>query len=105
MTKKIVCELILVFLLIGCAENKGREIVDRSGRIVTINNSINRIISTAPSNTEIIADLGMAHKLVAIDRHSANVSGIPDGLVLLDFFYPDAEVILYLSPDIIIASG
>ena len=105
MTKKFSFGLILVFLLTGCAENKGREIVDRSGRTVTINNSINRIVSTAPSNTEIIADLGMAHKLVAIDRHSANVSGIPAGLVMLDFFYPDAEVILNLSPDIIIASG
>jgi iron complex transport system substrate-binding protein len=47
----------------------------------------------------------MAHKLVAIDRHSANVTGIPDGLPLLDFFYPDAEAIINFSPDIIIASG
>jgi iron complex transport system substrate-binding protein len=62
-------------------------------------------VSTAPSNTEIITDLGMAHKLVAIDIHSANVAGIPDGLPLLDFFYPDAEVIINLEPDIIIASG
>jgi iron complex transport system substrate-binding protein len=62
-------------------------------------------VSTAPSNTEIITDLGMAHKLVAIDRHSANVTGIPNGLPLLDFFYPDAEVIINLEPDLIIASG
>jgi iron complex transport system substrate-binding protein len=47
----------------------------------------------------------MAFKLVAIDRHSANVTGIPAGLPLLDFFYPDAEVIINLEPDIIIASG
>jgi iron complex transport system substrate-binding protein len=72
---------------------------------VTIKNQINRVVSTAPSNTEIITDLGMAHKLVAIDIHSANVTGIPDGLPLLDFFYPDAEVIINLEPDIIIASG
>jgi ABC-type Fe3+-hydroxamate transport system, periplasmic component len=47
----------------------------------------------------------MAYKLVAIDIHSANVTGIPQGLPLLDFFYPDAEVIINLEPDIIIASG
>jgi iron complex transport system substrate-binding protein len=47
----------------------------------------------------------MAHNLVAIDIHSANVGGIPDGLTQLDFFYPDAEVIINLEPDIIIASG
>jgi iron complex transport system substrate-binding protein len=82
-----------------------------SGRTVQTSGNINRIISTAPSNTEIIADLGLAHKLVAIDKHSAGIlapegcSQIPAGLPLLDFFYPDAEVIINLKPDIIIASG
>ncbi|WP_461255844.1 ABC transporter substrate-binding protein [Treponema sp. R80B11-R83G3] len=97
--------IILIFLFLGCTANKGREIIDRSGRTVTIKNQINRVVSTAPSNTEIITDLGQAHKLVAIDRHSANVAGISEGLPQLDFFYPDAEVIIKLSPDIIIASG
>jgi iron complex transport system substrate-binding protein len=97
--------LILLILVLGCSASKGREITDRSGRTVTIKNQINRIVSTAPSNTEIITDLGQAHKLVAIDRHSVNVTGIPEGLPQLDFFYPDAEVIIKLEPDIIIASG
>jgi iron complex transport system substrate-binding protein len=98
--------MILIFLLLSsCNANKGREIIDRSGRTVIVKYTINRIVSTAPSNTEIITDLGQAHKLVAIDRHSANVTGIPGGLPQLDFFYPDAEVIINLEPDIIIASG
>jgi iron complex transport system substrate-binding protein len=89
----------------NCNANKDREITDRSGRTVTVKTQINRIVSTAPSNTEIITDLGMAHKLVAIDVHSANIAGIPSGLPLLDFFNPDAEVLINLNPDIIIASG
>jgi iron complex transport system substrate-binding protein len=97
--------MILLLFLSGCSASKGREIIDRSGRTVIVKNTINRIVSTAPSNTEIITDLGQAHKLVAIDRHSANVTGIPDNLPQLDFFYPDAEVIINLEPDIIIASG
>jgi len=97
--------LLIILFLSGCSANKGKEIVDRAGRTVVINYPINRIVSTAPSNTEIITDLGMAHKLVAIDRHSANVIGIPAGLPLLDFFHPDAEAIINLTPDIIIASG
>jgi len=96
---------LILILFSGCSANKGKEIIDRSGRQVKINAPINRIVSTAPSNTEIITDLGMAHKLVAIDRHSANVAGIPEGLPQLDFFYPDAEVIINLEPDIIIANG
>jgi len=97
--------ILILFLISSCSANKDREITDRSGRTVTIKNQINRIVSTAPSNTEIITDLGQAHKLIAIDRHSANVVGIPEGLPQLDFFYPDAEAIINLEPDIIIASG
>jgi iron complex transport system substrate-binding protein len=102
-TKLTIICLTIILLTSGCI--KGREITDRSGRTVTIKNQITRIVSTAPSNTEIITDLGMAQLLVAIDRHSVNVTGIPAGLPLLDFFYPDAEVIINLEPDIIIASG
>jgi iron complex transport system substrate-binding protein len=104
----VYCFLIIatvIFTITACNADKGREITDRSGRQVVINGPINRVVSTAPSNTEIITDLGQAHKLVAIDIHSANVTGIPDGLPLLDFFYPDAEVIINLEPDIIIANG
>ena len=98
--------LVAVFLMCsGCLKKNGREILDRSGRTVTVNGKINRIISTAPSNTEIIADLGLAYKLVAVDRYSSNVCEYTGGLPLLDFFYPDAELIITLKPDIIIASG
>ena len=105
---KIINVVVISFVMLlsaGCNADKGREIIDRAGLTVTIKGPINRIISTAPSNTEIIADIGQAHKLVAIDVHSANVSGIPPNLPLLDFFHPDAEAIINLAPDLIIASG
>jgi len=105
LVKKVLIIAAVFFFIVGCAEKGGREIIDRSGRTVKINGPVNRVVSTAPSNTEIITDLGQARKLVAIDRHSANVAGIPDGLPQLDFFYPDAEVIIKLEPDIIIANG
>jgi len=95
----------LFSLVSGCSASDSRKVTDRSGRAVTIKTQINRIVSTAPSNTEIITDLGQAHRLVAIDVHSVNVMGIPEGLLQLDFFYPDAEAIINLEPDIIIASG
>jgi len=103
--KLTIIVLMLALSIFGCKAEKGKEITDRSGRTVVIKGEINRIVSTAPSNTEIIADLGQAHKLIAIDIHSANIAGIPSGLPLLDFFRPDAEVIIKLEPDIIIASG
>ena len=83
----------------------GREITDRSGRRVVITGPINRVVSTAPSNTEIIIDLGLADKLIAVDKYSADVTGLPSGITQIDFSYPDAEAILGLKPDIIIANG
>lgn len=89
----------------ACAKNTGRTLPDRGGGMVTISGPVNRIISTAPSNTEIIVDLGLADKLVAIDRWSVDVAGVPGGIPTLDFFYPDAEVIVGLEPDLILANG
>jgi iron complex transport system substrate-binding protein len=66
--------------------------------------SLRRIISTAPSNTEIIAGLGLADRLIATDPYSKDIAGVPDGITRIDFFYPDAEAIIKLSPDIIITN-
>ncbi|MDR2865662.1 MAG: ABC transporter substrate-binding protein [Spirochaetaceae bacterium] len=66
---------------------------------------IERIISLAPSNTEIIVDLGLADKLIACDRYSKNIEGIAQELPEIDPFYPDIEAIIGLSPDIVIVSG
>jgi iron complex transport system substrate-binding protein len=62
-----------------------------------------RIISWTPSNTEIIAGLGLAGRIVAADRWSKQVEGVDSGVSEVDFFYPDAEAILHLEPDIIIS--
>jgi iron complex transport system substrate-binding protein len=65
---------------------------------------IQRIISAAPSNTEIIVGLGLADKLIAIDPYSKDIAGIPTGLPAVDLFYPDTEAIIAMKPDIIIAN-
>jgi iron complex transport system substrate-binding protein len=64
-----------------------------------------RIISTAPSNTEIIAALGFADRIIAMDKYSAGAEGVTGSPVLIDFAYPDGEVILGLEPDIVFAAG
>ncbi|MDR3275935.1 MAG: ABC transporter substrate-binding protein [Treponema sp.] len=63
-----------------------------------------RIISTAPSSTEIILSLGFAGSLIAVDPYSAALAGLPDGLALIDFAAPDAEAIIGLEPDLIVSS-
>jgi iron complex transport system substrate-binding protein len=102
----VLVTFIFIALFISC--NRGNEqpkIIDRAGHIVALPEKIERIISVSPSNTEIIAALGLAGKLVATDPHSKDIDGIDKNLPDINFFYPDAEAIIALSPDVIIANG
>jgi iron complex transport system substrate-binding protein len=63
-----------------------------------------RIVSTAPSNTEIVADLGLGDRIIAADKYSLGLPGISPATQEIDFFYPDPEALVNLEPDIVIAS-
>ncbi|MDR2313579.1 MAG: ABC transporter substrate-binding protein [Spirochaetaceae bacterium] len=81
-----------------------RHFTDPSGGVFTLAGIPERIISSAPSNTEIVIDLGLGKKLIAVDAYSAGLEGLADNLPLIDFAYPDAEAIIALRPDLILAS-
>ena len=49
--------------------------------------------------------LGLGDKLVAIDKYSTDIEGVNTELPQIDFSNPDAETIIGLEPDIVIASG
>ena len=94
-----------IFVLSGCSSQTDRMVTDREGREVNIPTKIEKIISTAPSNTEVLMALGLGDKLVAIDKYSTDIEGINTELPQIDFLNPDAETIIGLEPDIVIASG
>lgn len=107
-TKKVLL-LIATFVMammifVGCS-NKPTTMQDREGNEFNVPAEINTIISTAPSNTEVLVGLGLADKLVAVDKYSADVEGVSEDLPKIDFRNPDAEAIIALNPDIVIASG
>ncbi|MGL5353594.1 MAG: ABC transporter substrate-binding protein [Clostridium sp.] len=91
-------------IFMGCSQ-KPVTMKDREGTEFTAPKEIKTIISTAPSNTEVLVALGLSDKLVAIDKYSADVEGVKADLPQLDFRNPDAETLISLNPDIIIASG
>lgn len=107
-TKKITLLLLSTImslaLLVGCG-NKTTTMKDRAGNEFTVPKKLEKIISTAPSNTEVLMALGLGDKLVAIDSYSADIEGINKDLTKIDFRNPDAEAIIALEPDLIIASG
>jgi iron complex transport system substrate-binding protein len=97
--------LILIPIFFGCAKEKGAQWIDRAGNSFEKPPKIERVITAAPSNTEIIIDLDMADKIIAADRWSRDVQGLPENIPLLDSFNPDEETIISLNPDLIIAFG
>jgi iron complex transport system substrate-binding protein len=74
------------------------------GNTVKISGPIERVFSAAPSNTEIIIALGEGSRLAAVDKYSMDIEGIDRNIPAIDFLYPDAEAIIALHPDLIIAS-
>lgn len=107
MKKKLLAIITSFALLfaVGCTTSKETTVTDREGNEVTIPTKIERIITTAPSNTEVLVGLEMADKLVAVDKYSEGIEGLDEELPMMDMNNPDAEAIIALEPDIIIASG
>ncbi len=82
--------LVVMLAMVGCS-SKETIVKDREGNEVTVPKKMERIISTAPSNTEVLINLGLADKLVAVDKYSSDVDGLPKDIELIDFSNPDAE--------------
>jgi len=78
--------------------------VDRAGNDINVPEEINSIISLAPSITQVLVDLGFGDKLIAVDNQSKGIVELPEGIAYLDLMSPDAEQIIALNPDIILAS-
>lgn len=95
--------ILSLVVLTGCGD-KTVTMKDRSGEEFTAPKKIERIISTAPSNTEILVGLGLGDKIVAIDKYSADIKGLNKEVEKIDFRNPNAEAIIGLKPDIVIAS-
>jgi len=89
--------LFLFIALTGCSR-------DASSTLNAELSQSKRIISAAPSNTDIIIGLGMGDRLIAIDTYSKDIEGVPLGLPLIDFFYPDTEAVINLEPDLILVN-
>ncbi|WP_297131186.1 ABC transporter substrate-binding protein [Terrisporobacter sp.] len=107
MKKKLLAILTSFILLfaVGCSSNKETTVTDREGNEVKISTKLERIISAVPSNTEVLVELGVADKLVGVDKYSEGIEGLDEKLPKMDMNNPDAEAIIALEPDIIIASG
>ena len=100
----VMITMMALLMFTGCG-SKTVTMKDMEGTEFTVPKKIERIISTAPSNTEILVGLGLGDKIVGVDKYSADVKGLNPDIPKIDFRNPDAETIVALKPDVIIASG
>jgi len=77
---------------------------DPAGYDIVVPEKIEKIVSLAPSITEILVEMGYADKLVAVDIQSKNIENLPEGLEYFELMSPDAERLAAMKPDIIYAS-
>ncbi len=81
------------------------EITDQLGRTVALDKLPQRIISLAPSNTEILFALGLADRVVAITDHCNYPPEAAEKASIGGFSTPNIEEIVALSPDLILATS
>ena len=96
--------VLLIFSITACT-NKNVTMKDREGNEFKLPESIDRIISTAPSNTEILVELGLSDNLVLVDDYSVGIEGLKEDVETMDFFNLNAEEIIAKEPDLIVVSG
>jgi iron complex transport system substrate-binding protein len=80
-------------------------LTDDAGRQVTLPAEPERIVSLAPSNTEIVCALDACDRLVGVtdfDDYPAEVAHIPDVVILA---VVDIELVVDADPDLILAAG
>jgi iron complex transport system substrate-binding protein len=81
------------------------EITDQLGRVVKLDKIPQRIISLAPSNTEILFALGLAERVVAVTDYDNYPPEAKQKPSIGGFSTPNIEKVVALSPDLVLATS
>lgn len=80
-------------------------ITDQLGRTVTIKAPPQRIVSMAPSNTEIVYALGLAGRLVAVTDYDNYPPEVKEKPSIGGFSTPNIEQVVAMAPDLVLATS
>jgi len=103
--------VIVLALLVACAPPPKEvtshliEITDQLGRVVKLDRIPQRIVSLAPSNTEILFALGLGDRVVGVTRYCNYPEEAKEKEEIGGFATADPEKIIALKPDLILAKG
>ena len=103
--------IILLSLLVACTPppEEGAsfpiEVTDQLGRLVQLGEVPQRIVSLAPSNTEILFALGLGDKVVGVTGYCDYPPEAQEKPSVGGFSTPNVEEVVALSPDLILATS
>jgi iron complex transport system substrate-binding protein len=80
-------------------------VTDDAGRAVTVARRPQRIVSLAPSNTELLFALGLADRVVGVDKYSNYPPEAARKPQISDYSSTNLEQVLATEPDLILAAG
>jgi cobalamin transport system substrate-binding protein len=109
-----ICSLALIalFILASCSRTKTtpgspgstREVTDEAGRRIRLPEKIDRIVSLAPSVTEIVYAVGAGGQLVGNTEYCDYPAAAKSVAKVGDTMHPSAERIIALKPQIVLVS-
>lgn len=83
----------------------GITVTDSAGRTVTLATTPARIVSLAPSTTEIVCAVGACDKLAGVDQFSDFPEQAKHAPKLSDGFNPNYEQLVAAKPDLVLVAG
>jgi iron complex transport system substrate-binding protein len=96
--------LVLTACTAGWPPTEVEHVFDDLGRLVAINGTPQRIVSLAPSNTEILFALGLGEKVVGVTDYCDYPPEALDKEKVGAYDTPDIEKIVALNPDLILVA-
>ncbi len=106
---------LLILLLLsfgGCAEKASEtevfqkiSLLDDEGNELVLEKPVERVVSLAPSNTEIVFALGARDKLVGVTTYCDYPEEAKSKEKVGDFANPNVEKIISLKPEVVLATG
>ena len=103
----LVALLSLAFVLTACSpteQTPPQYFFDDLGRLVAINGTPQRIVSLAPSNTEILFALGLGDKVVGVTDYCDYPPEALEKEKVGGYADPDIEKLVALNPDLILVA-
>ncbi len=97
----------VLLLVAACASSPAQltTITDDLGRQVAIRGIPEKIISLAPSNTEMVYALGLQDRLIGVTTYCNYPPEVKDKPKVADFSKVDVEKIVSLQPDLVLAGN